>query len=343
MNLIFLISQPRSGSTLLQRILSNSPYIATTSEPWVALHPVFSYKKYGLSSIYNSNLATSALEEFLNEIGEDINFYKKQVASFLSTFYQQACSYQSKEYFLDKTPRYYYIIEDLAELFPESKFIILFRNPLGVLNSILNTWIKSNSDNLYKYFDDLTVAPELLVQFAEKHPRKCIRINYENLVRDPEVELLKLFDFIGIKFNNNILQYNNIISNKWKFGDQTKVYHYGKPDKKIADSWIDCIRDSPNLPLALSYLEYLDKSIIEKMGYRREEIKAALKIFDEDKPIKFETFFDISKTSETAQLHSEVKKLKAEISHMRNTLSWRLTSYFRNSNFISKILYQLKS
>ena len=37
-NLIFIISPPRSGSTLLQRILNNSSEIETTSEPWFLLH-----------------------------------------------------------------------------------------------------------------------------------------------------------------------------------------------------------------------------------------------------------------------------------------------------------------
>src|SRR6516165_4829830 len=36
-NLIFLFSQPRAGSTLLQRILGRHPDIHTVAEPWIML------------------------------------------------------------------------------------------------------------------------------------------------------------------------------------------------------------------------------------------------------------------------------------------------------------------
>lgn len=97
MNLIFLISQPRSGSTLLQKILSKSPDIATTSEPWISLHPIFSYKTNGISTVYNSKLAIEALAEFLKGTGKDLNFYKKQVSNFISTFYKEAIKFQHKK------------------------------------------------------------------------------------------------------------------------------------------------------------------------------------------------------------------------------------------------------
>lgn len=44
-NLIFLISQPRAGSTMLQKVLGSHPEIHTVSEPWVALPPSSPYEK----------------------------------------------------------------------------------------------------------------------------------------------------------------------------------------------------------------------------------------------------------------------------------------------------------
>lgn len=44
-NLGFLVSLPRSGSTLLQRIVSNHPDIHTVAEPWFMLHPLYALKR----------------------------------------------------------------------------------------------------------------------------------------------------------------------------------------------------------------------------------------------------------------------------------------------------------
>ncbi|MCK5604413.1 hypothetical protein KAR91_21160, partial [Candidatus Pacearchaeota archaeon] len=57
-----------------------------------------------------------ALLEFLKESGVSIEFYNKQISSLLLALYNQAIRHQRKRYFLDKTPRYYNIIDDLHEL-----------------------------------------------------------------------------------------------------------------------------------------------------------------------------------------------------------------------------------
>ena len=53
-NLIFIISQPRAGSTLLQRILGGHPEIHTAAEPWIMLHPLYALKSKGCSAEYNA-------------------------------------------------------------------------------------------------------------------------------------------------------------------------------------------------------------------------------------------------------------------------------------------------
>ena len=106
-NLIFLISQPRSGSTLLQLMLSGSPEIATSAEPWIALHPIYALHDGAIDPQYGANAAKQALLDFLKESGTGIDFYKEQISSLLRALYNQAITHQGKRYFLDKTPRYY--------------------------------------------------------------------------------------------------------------------------------------------------------------------------------------------------------------------------------------------
>ena len=52
------------------------------------------------------------------------------------------CPRQSdKRYFLDQTPQYHLIIPELLRVFPAASYVILFRNPLAVLVSMIAAWV----------------------------------------------------------------------------------------------------------------------------------------------------------------------------------------------------------
>ncbi len=70
-------------------------------------------------------------------------------------------------YFLDKTPRYYLIIPEIAQIFPDAKFIFLFRNPLQVISSVMKTWCKGTLNGLHRYNNDLINGPQLLSEGYE--------------------------------------------------------------------------------------------------------------------------------------------------------------------------------
>ena len=55
------------------------------------------------------------------------------------TLYSQAAE-DGASYFLDKTPPYAHFLPELARTFPEAKFIALWRNPLAVVASIVETF-----------------------------------------------------------------------------------------------------------------------------------------------------------------------------------------------------------
>jgi hypothetical protein len=274
-NLIFLISQPRSGSTLLQLMLSGSPEIATTSEPWIALHPIFALHDGAIDPQYGANLAKEALLEFLKQSGVGIEFYKEQISSLLRSLYNQAIRHQGKKYFLDKTPRYYTIIDDLHELFPEAKFIILFRNPLAILSSILKTWVIDDYSLLVNNFDDLMIAPHKLVKFSNKHQKKCIKVQYEDLVVDPETIMKEICLFLGIQYSENMIEYGGRINAEWKFGDQVVIKNSTRPNIEAVDKWKDGFKQPQDKLLAFSYIESLGEQSIRDMGYDYNELESS--------------------------------------------------------------------
>lgn len=184
----------------------------------------------------------------------------------------------------------------------------------------------------------MAIAPKILVRFAESHPNRCIRIKYENLISTPETIIAQICKFANIEFNHEMLEYNGIESVKWKFGDQTRLYSSSKPHNHSVDSWIKDMSSGPKLALAASYMEDLTKSTIQKMGYNVEDMKRELNITKLFQKTEFKCFFKSDKISDTAQLHTEINYLKEQINRMQNTLSWRLTKFFRNSKIVSLIV-----
>jgi hypothetical protein len=334
-NLIFLISQPRSGSTLLQMILAGHPDIATTSEPWLALHPLYALRKDGINTEYNSQLSRRALIDFLAQSGVNEDFVKEKIREYLSSLYMQSIRHQKKKYFLDKTPRYYYIITDLFDLFPLAKFIILLRNPLAVLKSILTTWVKEDFSRLGHYRNDLLVAPGKLVE-AGRQSDRCVTVRYEELVADPKRVMNSICASLGIPFFEKMLEYGERMPADWTLGDLVGIHMRNKPDTHSVNNWKAGFALPQEKHFALSYVEALGRELINDMGYSYDELILCgeMPVENEENPAPWRELMSgeaaVSRLQKRARLlEAENEAMKKSLSAMEKSLSWRMTAPLR--------------
>ena len=126
--IIFLFSLPRSGSTLLQRILMAHDKINSISEPWLLLPLFYTLRQKECSADYDTQTCDIAMQDFIEKLPNKQNDYFEAIKFFTESLYNKI-SDNKNIYFLDKTPRYYLIIPEIAKTFPNAKFIFLFRNP----------------------------------------------------------------------------------------------------------------------------------------------------------------------------------------------------------------------
>jgi hypothetical protein len=280
--LIFLVSQPRAGSTLLQLMLSGHPEIATTSEPWIALHPIYALKSSGIRTIYDSYLARSALVDFLKQSGLNQDSYRAQVADLLMSLYKQSMDFQKKSFFLDKTPRYYLIISELIELFPKAHFLILFRNPLAILHSVLRTWVKEDLPLIGDYRNDLLDAPRMLFECSNKHCGRVFTLKYEELVVNSEKVLKDICNFLNISFAHEMLRYDDRINYDWSFGDSVGIHRSSRANTDSLDKWKNEMITVEERVCAASYLEELGSDLVNAIGYNFEELKENINILADD-------------------------------------------------------------
>jgi hypothetical protein len=274
-NLVFLISQQRAGSTLLQRILAGHPAIHTTAEPWLMLHPVYALRGEGHTADYNAILAHKALEDFLSTLDEGHSRYLEAIRRMAVQLYGTACEQAGKPLFLDKTPRYYYIIPELAQIFPEARFIMLLRNPLAVLASILNTWVKGHWALLPRYRDDLLVAPQRLAEGIELLGERASIVRYEDLVTEPASTVEALCARLNLDFRPDMLDYGKT-EPAGQMGDPTGVDRHTRPTSRNLDRWLELGKDRQTRHLIEGYVQTLGPELLAALGYDHAELKAKL-------------------------------------------------------------------
>ena len=277
-NLIFLISQPRAGSTLLQRILNGHSDIHTTAEPWIMLHPIYALKRNGLDAEYESSLARQGLDDFLMQVPEGEELYIEALREMANVLYNKMINVSKKKYFLDKTPRYYFIIPELYRVFPKAKFIFLMRNPIAVLSSVLKTWCGNILQNLVNrpIHTDLIKGPYYLLEGIKRLKEDAIVVHYEKLVQNPKEVMQHVCNRIGIQFNENMLEYGKHPAPEGRFGDSVGVHKHISPVSEYIDKWTENLASPDLIEFAQKYLLDLGPEVISRMGYSYQNIKDKL-------------------------------------------------------------------
>jgi glycosyltransferase involved in cell wall biosynthesis len=277
-NLIFLISPPRSGSTMLQRVLSGHSQIYTTAEPWLMLHPVYAMRNGGIQSEYDTNLAHRGLKDFLENINSEKPLLNA-IRAYAYELYGAALNGQKENIFLDKTPRYYLIINELLTLFPQARFIFLQRNPLAILASIFSTWTKKNYQKLLNQKFDITTSINNILHAKRntQNKDKTYFVQYEQLVAHPKKHMLRLLDSLQLSFEDKMLDYANLPSLQGSMGDPVNAKKLSCITPEFNNKWQKILQSDPVYWfMGNAYLEFLGPEKITEWGYSYNSLNKML-------------------------------------------------------------------
>ena len=267
MKIIFIASQPRSGSTLLQSVLSNNSHVATTSEPWFLLPLLSMFDGQGVSAHFNQKLAVRAINDFMPKVGGR-EVFEKAVRNFADEIYSRFES-DSILYFLDKTPRYYMILPLIKRIFPDAKIIILKRNPFAVVNSIVGDALPTRKlRRLYMHGVDILQAPVLMQAFAEKYRNdpNVVDVRYEDIVKHPQAEFQRLYDWLELPYNKDILDYSANEKFQGKMGDQKGISKFSTPSTDSINRWEKRLKKKFWRNFLKGYSAYLGSDFLRRYG-----------------------------------------------------------------------------
>jgi hypothetical protein len=267
--LAFLLSLPRSGSTLLSAIFSGHEVIHAPNEPWILL---------SLSSIYDAAPTRSGISKSRHDDGWALRAMKdfltheqftRASREFAFSAYQSSLAEAGKTFFIDKTPRYFHILPWIDELFPLSGKIWLKRNPLDVAASYLTTWGDTpeqlTGDPLVPGSYDLTIGLRQLADYVDKRG-DVLEVRYEDIAIDPVPILEQVCAHLKVSYQPGMVEYEksgDFAQRQLRALGDKKLYNHSLPHSGSIGRWEKVLA-----PAGVQRLvDFLGVGIFERMGY----------------------------------------------------------------------------
>lgn len=292
---IFLFSISRSGSTLIQRIIGVHEGVATVSEPWLLLPHAYTLRQTGVDAEYVHPLLATAIEDFCEQLPNGSDDYLEEMRAFTLRLYEKAAG-DGATHFLDKTPPYCLIAEEVMRLFPEGKFLFLWRNPLSVVASLIRTWEPWHPTFMSS---DLFIGLPRLVAAFDVNRERAHAARYEDLASGDEQHWRALMNYLEIEFDPTSLTRFAEVELSGRMGDPTGRREYSTLSSEPEGKWRQTLANPLRRHWAQRYLRFLGPERLAVMGYDGRRMLAELKSlppsFDSIGPDTMRALVDVAK------------------------------------------------
>lgn len=189
---IFLAGHHRSGTSLLHEILREHPLISGFSQTGVPQD-----EGQHLQNIYSTAKANGGPGKYIfnknSYMNEDHSLATKQSAAAIlqqwEKFYDKSCAY-----YIEKSPPNLIRTRFLQKIFPNSKFVVIFRHPLAV-SYATRKMSKTSIDNL---IDHTLLGYEIFVSDMP-YLKNIYMLRYEDFVVNPQAEVNRIYDFLDLE------------------------------------------------------------------------------------------------------------------------------------------------
>ncbi len=164
----------------------------------------------------------------------------------------------------EKSPRHLFAVPDLSQLYPQSKFLCLIRDPRAVVLSERETsWGSRSVTRIVRRWCRVLATAEQLERTLSPDRFRVIR--YEDLVADPETQLRAICEFLGEPFEPQMLEFPERATEERGFRpDEVWKQNTLQPvDSSRAERW-----RSGLTPAEIRLIERLAGSPMLQRGYR---------------------------------------------------------------------------
>ena len=194
-DLCFLIGFPRSGTTLIDTILSSHDSIVSIEEKPTIETLLNHLKEKGQNYWSLTEPMDSKAKEELQSM------YRDMIGTYADT---------EDKIILDKLPLRFLQSGFIHELFPEARFIFMQRHPMdAILSNFFQNYAPTKA---FVHFGTLEKSAEMYLKtvslwqdLKENLAGKLIEVRYEDLTDNPEKTIKNVCEFLGIEFDESML------------------------------------------------------------------------------------------------------------------------------------------
>ncbi len=185
---VFILGMPRSGSTLVEQILSSHSKVFGAGE---------------LNTL-NESIPT------INWKGTTLS--KQQLQQVRSFYIANTAGISDQPYLTDKMPLNFRWSGLILAAIPEAKIIHTVRDPKAICWSIFKTYFSSNGNGFAHDLADLVhyqrMQTDLMGFFKAKYPGRILELNYESLTENQEQETRNLLDYVGLEWEEACMNFH---------------------------------------------------------------------------------------------------------------------------------------
>jgi hypothetical protein len=280
--LLFLIGSPRTGSTLLARMLGAHSEIHAPAEPHL-LTPIahLGYFASVGQAPYDPIITQGAIRALVEDLPGREDSYVEALRAYCDRLYSGLLAASDAPYLLDKTPAYALVLDFAVRLYPEARYIVLTRNPLAIWSSYVESFFDGDHPVAHAHNPRLERYRPPLARVQREKPAPVCHVRYEELVENPELHLRKICEFVGLDFEPGMVDYGSRPENQVKtaagLGDPITVARESRPTTGSVAKWTG---DLAGNPAAVEQFHRILASLPDEdlatWGYGRAELAAQL-------------------------------------------------------------------
>lgn len=193
--LIFITGLPRSGTSLIDQIVSAHSEVHSAGELQAVEYAI----KRVCGAATNQPVTANEFSKALSHSSE------------FAAVYREATDYlrHDQKWLVDKMPNNYLYLGLLAKAFPQAKLVLVERNPIDACFAMFKQLFASKYQFTYS-LEDLgryyIAYSKLIKHWKASIGDRLVQVSYEDLVCDPESQISRLLENLGLPFESSCLR-----------------------------------------------------------------------------------------------------------------------------------------
>lgn len=221
---IFIVGMPRSGTTLLDRMLGNHSEVRSAGELGT-----FRRSLERMADCFTGHMLDETMVARLPAVD-----YAELGNLYLANSQWLA---RGRRFFIDKLPRNWLLVPLIRRALPRARILHMVRSPMATAFSNLRSYFGGD----YPYCYDINSLAlhyqryrKMMAHWHAVMPSAICDVSYENLVADPGAEMRKVFDYCGLPWEPGC---DDLARNREPVATLSAAQVRGSIDPLLSERW----------------------------------------------------------------------------------------------------------